>query len=195
MSEPTTSTEIETRDSQILRAASNDSNDWDDATWAAWFRTAERAHRDGGEKRRPLFDKVGEQQARITELEAELAKYVGKEPTIVDEMAYLRRCLNAVYDVCEQAEKQAARWEQPLPVPEWVAVVREAADGVRPDSPDDRRRRIYIDGQGNAWLDQSVTSDGTRWIALLAGSMPSGSEPEDAVRERAGGLHEIGRCW
>lgn len=189
MPEPTTSTEIETRDSQILRAASNDSNDWDDSTWAAWFRTAERTHRDGGEKRRPLFDKVGEQQARITELEAELVKYVNTEPTIVDEMAYLHRCLNAVHEVCDQAEKQATRWEQPLPVPEWVAVVREAADGVRPETPGDNRRRIYVDGAGDAWL--SLTEDVVAHLASEAWT----SEFMDSVAKRTGGLHEIGRCW
>ncbi|MFJ7176469.1 hypothetical protein ACIQXA_08675 [Streptomyces massasporeus] len=33
---------------------------------------------------------------RIAELEAELAKYVGQEPTVAEEVAYLRRCINAV---------------------------------------------------------------------------------------------------
>lgn len=62
---------------------------------------------------------------------AELAKYVGHEPTVAEEMAYLNRCLNAVHGVCDEAEKQATRWEHPLPVPEWVATVREAASGER----------------------------------------------------------------
>jgi hypothetical protein len=31
-------------DRQILRAASADSDDWDDATWAAWARVADQAH-------------------------------------------------------------------------------------------------------------------------------------------------------
>lgn len=63
------------------------------------------------------------------------------------------------------------------------------------DDMSDRRRRIYIDGKGNAWMDQSVTSDGTRWISPLAGSMPTGAEPEGQVRESTGSLREIGRCW
>ncbi|WP_381801007.1 hypothetical protein [Streptomyces niveus] len=117
----------DTTDSQILRAASWDSDQWDDDTWAAWFRTAERAHGDG--KGRPLLNKVGELMARVTELETELEKYIGKEPTVADEMAYLRRCLNDVRAVCDGAEKGATRWEHPLPVPEWVAVVRKAANG------------------------------------------------------------------
>ena len=185
----------EQADSAILRAASEDSDNWDDATWAAWFRTAGRAHEGTSGKKPPLFDKVGALQAKVTELEAQLERYVGKEPTVRDEMAYLQRSLNAVLELCDSAAAVAARWENPLPVPEWVIAVREAAEGERPDKPDDRRRRIYLDGKGDAWMDQSVTSDGTRWVAPLAGTMPTGSEPEATVRDRTGGLHEIGRCW
>ncbi|MER7806117.1 hypothetical protein [Streptomyces sp900116325] len=193
MPEPTTSlAEIEVRDSQILRAASSDSDDWDDDTWAAWFRTAERVHGDGA-KRTPLFDKVGAQQARIAELETELAKYVGKEPTVVDEMAYLKRCLNAVYDVCDQAEKQATRWEQPLPVPEWVGIVREAADGERPDNPDDNRRRLYVDGKGNGWISTCV-EDGVEFVVPVQPAAWVEESIEEVAADK-GGLHEIGRCW
>jgi len=73
-----------------------------------------------------------ETAAETERLRAELAKYVGKEPTIAEEMAYLSSCLDAVRDVCDDAEKQATRWEHPLPVPEWVAKVRSAADGLEP---------------------------------------------------------------
>lgn len=132
-------------------------------------------------------------QARIAELEAELAKYVGKEPTIADEMAYLRRCLNAVREVCEQAEKQATRREQPLPVPEWVTTIRQAADGERPENPDDRRRRIYIDGHGNGWVDLRIDNHGQLWLERFSDSDVH-SLP-DAIRQHTGGLHEIGRCW
>jgi hypothetical protein len=45
------------------------------------------------------------------QLRAELAKYVGAEPTIAEEMAYLSRCFHAVHDVCDEAERQATRWE------------------------------------------------------------------------------------
>ncbi|MCM3822591.1 hypothetical protein ACP4TB_30435 [Streptomyces sp. DR3-1] len=31
-------------DREVVRRASDDSSDWDDATWAAWWRIAERAH-------------------------------------------------------------------------------------------------------------------------------------------------------
>lgn len=33
-------------DRAILKAAPQNSDDWDDATWAAWWRTAERVHGD-----------------------------------------------------------------------------------------------------------------------------------------------------
>lgn len=69
-------------------------------------------------------------RARVAELEAERAKYVGVEPTIAEEMAYLSRCIDSVLELCDKAEQQAKRWENPLPVPEWVARVREAADGL-----------------------------------------------------------------
>jgi hypothetical protein len=69
--------------------------------------------------------------ARVAELERERAKYVGVEPTIAEEMAYLSRCFFAVHQVCDEAEQQAKRWEHPLPVPEWVALVRAAASGER----------------------------------------------------------------
>lgn len=131
-------------------------------------------------------------RGRAEKAEGELKKYVGVEPTVADENAYLTRCLNAVYEACDQAEKQSTRCEHPLPVPEWVVTVRQAADGDRPDSPDDRRRRIYLDGNGKAWLDQSV-GNGITWVAPVA-IFPGDSEPASTVRERANGLHEIGRC-
>lgn len=71
---------------------------------------------------------------RITELEGELAKYVGAEPTVAEEMAYLSRCFHAVHDVCDETERQATRWENPLPVPEWVEQVRKAASGEGPEA-------------------------------------------------------------
>ncbi|MGW7597301.1 hypothetical protein [Streptomyces antimycoticus] len=75
--------------------------------------------------------KARELENRVEQLTDELAKYVGKEPTVAEEMAYLNRCLNAVYDLCEQTKKNARRWENPLPVPEWVDAVEQAADGQR----------------------------------------------------------------
>lgn len=68
-------------------------------------------------------------ERRNGELADQLEKYVGHEPTISEEMTYLNGCLNAVHAACDRAEKDAARWERPLPVPEWVPVIRAAASG------------------------------------------------------------------
>ncbi|MWA08839.1 hypothetical protein [Streptomyces sp. BA2] len=132
-------------------------------------------------------------RAERDEVRTELGKYADHEPTAAEELAYLTRCLNDVHAVCDGAEEQSLRWENPLPVPEWVPVVREAADGVRPDNPGDRRRHIYIDGKGNAWLSLSH-ENGIRYIGRLAGSF-NGDDTVDSVREATGSIREIGRCW
>ncbi|MFI1728240.1 hypothetical protein ACH40E_03165 [Streptomyces acidicola] len=44
----------------------------------------------------PETDESEALRARVAELEAERAKYVGVEPTIAEEMAYLSRCIDAV---------------------------------------------------------------------------------------------------
>ncbi|MEU2403340.1 hypothetical protein ABZ609_03305 [Streptomyces rubiginosohelvolus] len=121
------------------------------------------------------------------ELEAQLEKYVGKEPTVRDEMAYLQRCANAVYELCELARM---RRHEVVTVDEVV----QAVNGERPDDPADKRRRIYIDGKGNGWLDQSTGYGDVRWVAPLA-IFPGDAEPSTTVRDRTGELHEIGRCW
>lgn len=83
-----------------------------------------------------LYGWMGERMVRVLrrllDAEAELERYVGKEPTVAEEMEHLSRCLNAVYDLCDEAKRGAGRWENPLPVPEWVAAVEQAADGDRP---------------------------------------------------------------
>ena len=37
--------------------------------------------------------------------------------------------LNRVMDICDREQRGAMRWENPIPVPEWVAVVQRAALG------------------------------------------------------------------
>ena len=126
-------------------------------------------------------------------LREELAKYVGAEPTIAEEMAYLSDCLNAVHDLCNRAQVQAERWEQPLPVPEWVEQVRGAASGTRPADPADNRHRLYIDGKGNGWI--SVCSDeDSEWVVPV---QPAAHVEQDVrdVADETGFLREIGRCW
>lgn len=125
----------------------------------------------------------------IVALREQLDKYVGKEPTLRDEMAYLHRCLNAVFNECRTAEKQALRWENPLPVPEWVPAVRSAAAGEHEEPPGDKRRRIYLDGEGQAWIE---TTEG--YVTAIEMASHEG-EPLAQVRERSGEVHEIGRTW
>ncbi|MCM1943196.1 hypothetical protein NC239_33845 [Streptomyces sp. G3] len=43
------------------------------------------------------------EHAENARLRAELEKYVGKEPTVAEEMAYLNRCIDAVLDLCARA--------------------------------------------------------------------------------------------
>jgi hypothetical protein len=57
----------------------------------------------------------------------------------------------------------------------------------------DRRRRIYLDGNGDAWLSLSSERE-IRYIGRLAGAF-DGDDTTDSVRERTGSLREIGRCW
>ncbi|MET9012264.1 hypothetical protein ABZX74_15300 [Streptomyces olivaceoviridis] len=65
-------------------------------------------------------------RARVAELEAERSKYVGKEPTVAEEMAYLSRCLDSVLALCEQAEKQGVTSGGTFT----VDAVRAAAEGL-----------------------------------------------------------------
>jgi len=45
--------------------------------------------------------------------------------------------LSAVLDICDREQRNATRWENPIPVPEWVAEVQRAAlgDDVRTEEP------------------------------------------------------------
>lgn len=50
-------------------------------------------------------------------------------PAVFPEKVDLQPRLDSVLALCDDAEKQATRWEHPLPVPEWVGQVRKAAEG------------------------------------------------------------------
>ena len=143
------------------------------------------------EQARRIAVELENENARLTD---ELNKYVGKEPTVAEEMQHLNRCLNAVYDLCEQAKKNAGRWENPLPVPEWVDAVEQAADGQRPDNPDDNRRRIYLDVNGRAWISACTDHDGTEYVVEIDEAAQE-ERPVTAVRAETGNLREIGRTW
>ncbi len=112
-------------------------------------------------------------EARVRELEAERAKYVGAEPTIAEEMAYLSRCFFAVHAVCDEAERQASRWEHPLPVPEWVATVRAAASGERDTAPLALPwAHAMDDGDLHEFLNDLVSAALNRWRTGPDGPVP-----------------------
>lgn len=45
------------------------------------------------------------------------------------ELDQVRARLNAVLDICDREQRNAMRWQDPIPVPEWVAKVQRAALG------------------------------------------------------------------
>lgn len=219
MPEPTTSlAEIEVRDSQILRAANSDSDDWDDDTWAAWFRTAERVHGDGA-KRTPLFDKVGAQQARIAELEAELAELSSRAHRVArthqlfieDHSDPGSNALGAQYELIEALSRSPRHEDLPLNpaetalrtvlaeleefeydvTPQQIAQI--IADALPREDMSDRRRRLYVDGKGNGWIDVAQDADGTQDVVAITD--PWRMKSAESVRAKTGSLREIGRCW
>jgi hypothetical protein len=141
-----------------------------------------------------LRTKVGDRNAtidrlstRIGELEAELAKYVGKEPTLTEEMQYVGSCLDAVYDLVNGAKKRGHEVVT-------TAEVEQAASGDWPRDPKDNRRSIYVDGKGNAWISCATDEAGVEYVIEVDESVGE-EKPLDTVRSETGGLREIGRCW
>lgn len=74
-----------------------------------------------------------------------------------------------------------------------LAALVTAQQTATDDTPDDNRRRIYIDGHGDAWLSLSHDRD-IQYIGRLAGAF-DGDDTTESVRNRTGSLREIGRCW
>lgn len=72
---------------------------------------------------------------------------------------------------------------------------RTIAEGLPREDMSDRRRRIYIDGHGDAWIDGVVENDGSMWLFQLSNMATASSEPQASVAQRTGSLREIGRCW
>lgn len=70
----------------------------------------------------------------------------------------------------------------------------EFAAGVAEAGVDDRRRRIYVDGKGDGWIDLTVDPEsGERQLTGITNPWKIASA--DEVRSDTGGLAEIGRCW
>lgn len=119
--------------------------------------------------------------------------------------------LSAQYELLNYLSAQDGETELPLNLTEnalrvVLALLDEWRDDVTPDEirmaighalprqdMSDRRRRIYIDGNGDAWLSLSREGD-VEYVGKLAGAF-HGDDTTDTVRERTGGLREIGRCW
>lgn len=80
---------------------------------------------------------------------------------------------------------------------EWQAAMTaeaEAAKAKVAKEVADRRRRIYIDGKGDGWIDLNVDeTTGERELTGITNPWKIASAEE--VRNDTGGLREIGRCW
>lgn len=97
----------------------------------------------------------------------------------------------------------------PVPLAEWEkARAEETAEAVRElgalpmpvgkpasiQDPNDRRRRIYVDGKGNGWIDLSVDpTTGERDMVGITDAWKIATATE--IRDDTGDLREIGRCW
>lgn len=73
----------------------------------------------------------------VNAMSEELKRYADGEETPVlwsvynamhSRAATAEGCITSVLALCDKAEKQATRWEHPLPVPEWVGEVRRAVE-------------------------------------------------------------------
>ena len=74
------------------------------------------------------------------------------------------------------------------------ARVAELEAGAVAEDPNDRRRRIYIDGKGDGWIDSGVdTETGERDVAGITNPWKVASAED--VKADSGSLREIGRCW
>lgn len=82
----------EQRDRQILRAAPKNDDDWDNATWAAWWRHCERVH-EAAPSRAALLAEVQRLKARVAELE---------RPAIEAKRNEIRSSYSELIAQCEQ---------------------------------------------------------------------------------------------
>lgn len=80
---------------------------------------------------------------------------------------------------------------------EWEAARAADAESAKAQAAKeaaDCRRRIYIDGKGDGWIDLTVDpATGERELTGITN--PWKIATADEVRNDTGGLTEIGRCW
>ncbi|MFE2967537.1 hypothetical protein ACFXKC_28465 [Streptomyces sp. NPDC059340] len=122
-------------------------------------------HKDGKARWRKRAETA---EARVTELEAELAKYVGHEPTIAEEMAYLSNSLDAVLALCHETKNSGALGVTPEAV-EQAASGEWTATAPRPALPwaaamDDHDLGMFLDDLASAALN--------RWRTDIDGPVP-----------------------
>jgi hypothetical protein len=122
-------------------------------------------------------------RARVAELEAERKKYVGVEPTVAEEMAYLSRCLDAVYDLCDETAAKGIASGGPFT----VEAVRIAADGDRPavSRPALPWAHAMSDHDLHGFLDDLVSAAMGRWR----------SEPEVPDRTVLADIERVCADW
>ncbi|MFE7111712.1 hypothetical protein ACFU98_29815 [Streptomyces sp. NPDC057575] len=77
-------------DSAILRAAPDNSDDWDDRTWAAWARAADKAHN----AKRPDDEQIESLADTLYDALYAITPYA--EPYFADETAGLKNAVRAV---------------------------------------------------------------------------------------------------
>ena len=122
--------------------------------------------------------------ALVEQLRAELAKYVGHEPTIAEEMAYLSRCIDAVHALCDEAGAKGIVSGGTFT----VDAVRQAADGIghapanRPALP---WAHVMDDADLHEFLGDLVSAAMGRWR----------SEPEVPDRTVLADLEKVCADW
>ncbi|HEY9354087.1 MAG TPA: hypothetical protein VIP28_12585 [Nocardioides sp.] len=78
-------------DTEILRNAPASSDDWDDDTWAAWWRAAERAQEDRGKRIDQLEGEIAELEAKLAIREAQVERLDNVIEQLQNEIAELTR--------------------------------------------------------------------------------------------------------
>ncbi|HEY9354078.1 MAG TPA: hypothetical protein VIP28_12540 [Nocardioides sp.] len=78
-------------DSRLLKAAPSNSDDWDDATWAAWCRHVDRVHQDRSQRFDQLVAENVELQAKLDTAERQLQRLDGELVRLRDENRELTR--------------------------------------------------------------------------------------------------------
>ena len=65
----------------------------------------------------------------VAEMDDALADVLAEKEALNHELHAAKARLSAVLDLCDREQRNAMRWRDPIPVPEWVAPVQRAALG------------------------------------------------------------------